>query len=161
MTYLRTLSPSLVWCNHNIGCDEKSPVFRWWNHIVRLVPDLKNCNYFSEVLYFTLFESLLWPPDMVYFGLLIWQGMLIVQLGGIRPNVCHSFSAGFTAQWSYPHEKVSIRYLSQISTTAPILKQSHYFRQNIRRLPAAQFHFWIIFGFELIKVYCGKNNSTN
>ena len=29
------------------------------------------------------------------------------------------------------------------------MKQSHYFRQNIWRLPAAQFHFWMIFGFEL------------
>ena len=40
VTHLRTLSPSLVWCNHNIGGDEKSSVFSWWNHIVRLVPDL-------------------------------------------------------------------------------------------------------------------------
>ena len=48
-----------------------------------------------------------------------------------------------------PHWKGSIRLLSQTYTTAPILKQSHYFRQNIWRLPAAQFHFWMIFGFEL------------
>ena len=32
-----------------------------------------------------------------------------------------------------------------ILCTAPILKQSQYFRQNIWRLPAAQFHFSIIF----------------
>ena len=32
---------------------------------------------------------------------------------------------------SYPHVKVSIRDLSQTLTTAPIFRQSHYFRQNI------------------------------
>ena len=37
----------------------------------------------------------------------------------------------------------------QIYTTSPILKQSIYFSQNICRLPAAQFHFWMIFGYEL------------
>ena len=47
--HLWTLSPCLVWCDDNIGGDEKSPVFSRWNHIVRLVPDLDNCNYGPEV----------------------------------------------------------------------------------------------------------------
>ena len=43
----------------------------------------------------------------------------------------------------YPHVKLEIGNLSQITTTAPIFQQSHYFRQNIWRLLAAQIHFWI------------------
>ena len=48
LTHLRTLSPSLVWCNHNVGGDEKSPVFSWRNHIVRFVPDLTNIRYIND-----------------------------------------------------------------------------------------------------------------
>ena len=35
-----------------------------------------------------------------------------------------------SALCGYPHVKVSIRYLSQISTAAPIFQQFIYFRQN-------------------------------
>ena len=48
-----------------------------------------------------------------------------------------------TALCGYPHKKVSIRDLSQIFTTAPILKQFHYFRQHIWVNICVQFHLYI------------------
>ena len=48
-----------------------------------------------------------------------------------------------TALCGYPHKKVSIRDLSQIFTTDPILKQFHYFRQHIWVNICVQFHLYI------------------
>ena len=50
------------------------------------------------------------------------------------------------ALWGYPHVKWEIENLIQITTTALILLKFLNFSQNYWRLPAAQFHFWIIFG---------------
>ena len=48
-----------------------------------------------------------------------------------------------TALCGFPHKKVSIRDLSQIFTTSPILKQFHYFRQHIWVNICVQFHLYI------------------
>ena len=45
---------------------------------------------------------------------------------GIPAHPCH-----IIALCGYPHVKVSIRKLNQISTTAPIFQQYNYFRQNL------------------------------
>ena len=54
---------------------------------------------------------------------------------------------------SYPHVKVSIRDLSQISTTAPIFKQSHYFRQKYLEIASFPVSLLNIFGYELNTIY--------
>ena len=54
----------------------------------------------------------------------------------------------------YPNVKVEFRDSGQICTTAPIFLKSNYFRQNIWKSPAAQFHFSFIFGYELNRVNC-------
>ena len=63
-----------------------------------------------------------------------------------------------TALCSYPLVKMEIQDSIQILTTAPIFLQSNYFRQNIWRSPAAQIHFWFMFGYELTTVYCSSKN---
>ena len=50
ISHLWTLSPGLVWCDHNIGGDKKSPVFCRWNHIVRLVPHLDDENMYIKII---------------------------------------------------------------------------------------------------------------
>ena len=42
----------------------------------------------------------------------------------------------------YPHVKVSIRELNQISTTAPIFQQYDYFRQNSEENVTFTFYFF-------------------
>ena len=42
----------------------------------------------------------------------------------------------------YPHVKVSIRDLSQISATAPIFQQCNYFRQNSEENVTFTFYFF-------------------
>ena len=60
----------------------------------------------------------------------------------------------FNALCCYPNVKVEFRDSGQICTTAPIFLKSNYFRQNIWKSPAAQFHFSFIFGYELNTINC-------
>ena len=48
----------------------------------------------------------------------------------------------YNALCCYPHVKVSIRELNQISTTAPIFQQYNYFRQNSEENVTFTFYFF-------------------
>ena len=58
------------------------------------------------------------------------------------------FLRGFGAYYiaialcGYPHVKLSIRDLSQISATAPIFQQYNYFRQNSEKNVTFTFYFF-------------------
>ena len=52
------------------------------------------------------------------------------------------FSKSSNALCGYPHVKVSIRDLSQISATAPIFQQYNYFRQNSEENVTFTFYFF-------------------
>ena len=53
-SYLRTLPPSLVGRNNNIGCDKKSSVLRRWDHVVRFVPYLGRTKLIRTVCDWTM-----------------------------------------------------------------------------------------------------------
>ena len=57
-------------------------------------------------------------------------------------NNCMECNHSYNALCGYPHVKVSIRYLSQISTTAPIFQQYNYFRQNSKGNVNVTFYFF-------------------
>ena len=53
----------------------------------------------------------------------------------------------------YPHVKVSIRDLSQISTAAPIFQLYIYFRQNLEENVTFTFFFLVLPQISLVKYY--------
>ena len=69
-------------------------------------------------------------------------------------NQTSAFALRAIALCCYPNVKVEFRDSGQICTTAPIFLKSNYFRQNIWKSPAAQFHFSFIFGYELNTINC-------
>ena len=83
----------------------------------------------------------------------VWKTMALDNIWRWRRQ---SFLSNIIALCGYPIVKIEIRDSSQTSTTAPIFFLSIISDRNIWRLPAAQFHFWMIFGYELITVYCSS-----
>ena len=64
----------------------------------------------------------------------------------------------YTALCGYPHVKVSIRELNQISTTAPIFQQYNYFRQNSEENVTFTFYFFSFASNFPYKVLWDNNN---
>ena len=67
----------------------------------------------------------------------------------------HAKSGGneSNALCGYPHVKVSIRDLSQISTAAPIFQLYIYFRQNLEENVTFTFFFLVLPQISLVKYY--------
>ena len=59
----------------------------------------------------------------------------------------------YNALCGYPHVKVSIRDLSQISTAAPIFQLYIYFRQNLEENVTFTFFFLVLPQISLVKYY--------
>ena len=62
-------------------------------------------------------------------------------------------SSCYIALCGYPHEKVSIRDLSQISTASPIFQLYIYFRQNLEENVTFTFFFLVLPQISLVKYY--------
>ena len=78
----------------------------------------------------------------------------------VKKNTLYQNKGDNNALCGYPIVKMEIRDSSQISTQHPFSCCLIISDKNIWRLPAAQLHFWIIFGYELKKTPCTKIRET-